>query len=284
MKADEAFGKKVAFGFTSTIAWLVLLVAFLATVLTLTANDVSHVGDTASRIVQHLSKNPATIDSLLSEFKKSADPKTSAEIDKNRAIIDSTIVALANDKDFQNSLAATLNKISEAVMNGSKSVAVDFGPLAAAIADRVNSASKAPVISKNELAKLKPQVLDLSNGSMSISEARTKTRDVTLAWFLWIALLGVLYLLKRWNVLRTAGWQLLSVGCIFLGVVFAAPVIVHSALNNSTTAEYQRALIPEVLKSLTGHTRNFSIFVAVLGLALVLADLFLRNRLRLKAV
>lgn len=284
MTADAALGKKIAFGFTSVLAWLVLFVAFLATALTLTANDVGHAGDTASAIVQHLSKNPATIDSLLSEFEKSADSKTVAQIDKNRAVINSTIAALGDDKVFQNSLASTLNKISQAIMDGSISVTVDLGPLAAAIADKVNAASQTPVISKNQLAKLKPQVLDLSKGSVNISEARTKIKDVTLAWLLWLVFLGVLYLLMQWKVLRTAGWQLLSIGFMFLVAVFAAPVVVRSALNNSTAAEYQKALVPEVLKSLTGPMKILSIIVAVLGLVIVIADQFRRNRLRLRTV
>ena len=94
------------------------------------------------------------------------------------------------------------------MFNGSTSVTADFGSLAAAVADRVNAAAKTPVITKKELAKLKPKVLDLSKNSTNISNARNKVKEVRLAWLLWSILLGVLYLARQWKFLRTAGWQL----------------------------------------------------------------------------
>jgi len=279
MAVDSSFGKKSASAITSTLAWLVLLVAFLATTATLTVNGMSHVGNTASTIVQHLSKNPAAIDSLLNEFRKNADPKTAAEIDKNRAKIDSTIASIGGDKAFQDSLAATLNKISEAILNGSQSVKIDFVPLATAIADKVNVAAKSSIISKKELAKLKPQILDLSKQSKNISHARSEVKEVTVLWLLWLVLLGALYLFKQWKVLGTAGWQLLSVGIIFLALRFAAPFIVHNALNNSAMATFQKDLISEVLKSLTGPMMTLSTVAVLVGLVLVMVDRLLRKRL-----
>ncbi len=139
---------------------------------TMTVDNLSHVGNSAARIVQHLSKNPATVDSLINEFRKDADQKTAAEIDRNQATIESTISSLGDDKVFQDSLASTLNEISEAMLNGSTSVKLDFGPLAAAVADKVNAAAKTAVLTKKELAKLKPKVLDLSKNSSKISNAR----------------------------------------------------------------------------------------------------------------
>lgn len=279
MAADSSFGKKFASAITSVLAWLALLVAFLATTATLTVNGMSHLGNTASTIVQHLSENPATIDSLLNEFKRNADPKTAAEIDKNRAKIVSTIASIGGDKTFQDSLAATLNKISEAILNGENSVKIDFVPLATTIADKVNAAAKSPVISKKELAKLKPQILDLSKQSKNISDARGKIKEVTLIWLLWLVLLGVLYLLKRWKVLGTAGWQLLSVGMIFLALRFAAPFIVHNAVNNFDIAGYQKDLIPEVLRSVTSPMLTLSTIVVSLGLLLMILNRLLRKRL-----
>lgn len=284
MAKDSELGKKSAFALASTLAWLALLVAFLATTATMTVNNMSHVGNTASTIVQHLSKDPATIDSLLDEFKKNADPKTVAEIEKNRTTIETTISSLGGDKAFQDSLADTLNKISEAMLDGAKSVTVDFGPLAAAVADKVNAAAKSPVISKKELAKLKPQVLDLSNQSKNISDARNKLKQVTLAWLFWFVLLGVLYLLKHWKFLRTAGWQLSSVGIIFLTVHFVAPVVVQNVLNNSTMAEYQKELVPEVLKSLTSPMLILSLIVLLVGMTLLVVNHLVRNRLRSKRI
>lgn len=278
MATDSELGRKSAFALASTLAWLALLVAFLATTATMTVNNMSHVGNTASSIVQRLSSDPATIDSLLNEFKKNADPKTVAEIDKNRTTIESTISALGGDKAFQDSLAATLNKISQAILSGSKSVTVDFGPLATAVATKVNEAVKSPVISKKELAKLKPQVLDLSKQSNDISSARDKVKEVTLSWLLWLVLLGVLYLLKRWKFVRTAGWQLFSVGIIFLALRFATPVVLDKVLANSDSPVYQRDLLQEVLTMLFGPMMTLSIIAALVGFALLVGDQLLRSR------
>lgn len=190
---------------------------------TMTVNDLSHVGNATSTIVQHLSKNPATVDSLINEFKKDTNPKTAAEIDRNRAIIESTISSLGGDKVFQDALASTLNKISE---------------------------------------------------------ARSKVKEVTLAWLLWFVLLGVLYLLRQSKFLRTAGWQLFSVGVVFLGAHFAAPVMVHDAINNSDMPGFQKDLLPEVLKSLTKPMMVLSIIGLFGGVVLLVSDQLVRNRLR----
>lgn len=283
MSSDPEQGKRYAFGIASTLAWLTLLVAFVATTATMTIDNLKHVGNSASTIVQHLSNKPATVSSLIEEFQKDADTKTSAEIDKNRATIEKTIASLGGDKAFQDSLAKTLNKISEAIFNGSKNVTVDFGPLAAAVADRVNAASKSPVINKEDLAKIKPKILDLSNGSTNISDARNRIKEVTLAWLLWFVLLGVLYLLRQWKFLRTAGWQLFSVGSIFLGAHFAAPVLVHNAINNSDISGFQKDLLPEILKSLTRPMMVLAVIVLVAGVVLLVIEQLVRNHLLSKA-
>lgn len=280
MAGSSQIGRRFAVGFVSTLAWLALLVAFLATAATMTVNRLSHVGNTASAIISHLSKNPATIDSLLDEFKKNADPQTVAEIDKNRVTIDSTIASLGGDEAFQDSLAATLNKISEAILNGSSSVTVDFGPLAVAIADKVNATSKTQVISNKELAKIRPQTLDLSQKSKNISDARNKIKGVTLTWLLWLVFLGVLYLLIGWKVLRTAGWHLFSIGFVFSIARFGVPVVVDKFLSTSTLPLYQRDLVPQVFNSLTVPIVNLSIVLCLVGLSIAALERLLRERLQ----
>lgn len=277
MAVDSKAGRKPAVTLVSTLSWFALLIAFLATAVTMTVNSMNHVGNTASAIISHLSKNPATIDSLLDEFKKNADPQTVAEIDKNRATIDSTIASLGGDKAFQDSLAATLNKISEAILNGSSAVTVDFGPLAVAIADKVNAASKTQVISKKELAKIKPQTLDLSQQSKNISDSRNKIKEGTLTWLLWLVFLGVLYLLIGWKALRTAGWHLFSIGVVFLMVRFGAPIVMNHFLSGPT---YQRDLVPQVFNSLTAPMLKLSIVVALAGLSITILERLLRERLQ----
>lgn len=278
MASGAQVGKKTLIGFVSTISWIVLLASFLATVALLSVDNLKHVGNSASTIVNQLSKSPSDINSLIDDFKKNADPKTVAEIDKNRAKINETIASLAGSKEFQDSLASTLNKISEAVLNGSSSVQVDFTKLATIVANSVNKASNSVVISKKELAKLKPKTLDLGKQSKVVNNVQTRIDEVMLCWLLWFVLLGVLYLLKRWGVLRTAGWQLFSIGVIFLSIRFGAPIIANHTLANSTLPIYQRDLVPQVLKALTGSLVETSIVACLLGLILIFLDQFHRQR------
>ena len=282
MAADSTLGKKSALAIASTLAWLALLVAFLATAAFLTVNSLSHVGNTASTIVKHLSKNPVTIDSLLNEFKKNADAKTVAEIEKNRDVIDSTIASLGGDKAFQDSLANTLNKISTAILAGSNSVTVNLGPLAVAVADKVNAAAHNSVIDKKELAQLKPQKLDLSKQSKSIADVRNKVKEAMLAWLFWFVFLGVLYLLKRWKFVRTAGWQLLSIGMIFFTLRLVVPVVVRGSLDQSALAIFQKDLIPEVLNSLTRPILILSLAALTVGLLTLVVDALVQRRWRLQ--
>lgn len=282
MASGAQIGRKSLIGLISSLAWLVLLVAFLATAVALSVNNLNHVGNTASSIVNHLSKNQSAINSLLDQFKKNADPKTVSEIDKNRAKIETTIASLGGSKEFQNSLAATLNTISQAILNGSSSVKVDFTKLATLVADKVNEASKSTVINKKELAKLKPQTLDLAKQSKVVVKVRNKIKEVTLAWLLWLVLLGVIFLLKGWKVLRTAGWQLFSIGIVFLLIRYGTPFATNHVLSNSSWPVYQRDLIPQVFNALTGPIVKLAIVVGVGGILLAILDKLLRDRLRVR--
>ncbi len=280
MTTDLSMGKKSAFGIASTLAWLALLVSFLATAATLTINSMDHVGDTASSIVNRLSTNPVAIDSLLNDFRRNADSVTVAEIDKNKSKIESAIASLTGDKIFQKNLASTLNTISQAILNGASSVTVDFGPLATTVAEKVNAISGSPVVSKEDLAKLKPQVIDLSKQAIDFSNVKNRLAEVILVWMIWLLFLGVIYLLRKWKVLRTAGWQLISVGVIFIVIRFVTPIAVDKVFNNSDRPVYQKDLAQEILKTLFGPLLTLSIITAFAGLILVSGDRLLRNRLQ----
>jgi len=280
MAADSTLGKKSALAIASTLAWLALLVAFVATAANITINNLNHVGDTASSIVNRLSTNSVAIDSLLNDFRKNADPKTVAEIDQNRLKIKQAIASLAGDKNFRDSLASMLNKISVAVLNGSETVTVDFGPLATKVADVVNAAAGQPVISKKELAKIRPQEINLSKQARNFSSVRNRIWEVMLAWALWLIFLGVVYLFKKWKILGTAGWQLISIGIIFIAARFLTSIAMGQALENSPSVSYQRDLAQEVLKALFGPIWILSVTMTLAGMVLVAANQFFRNRLR----
>ncbi len=278
MASGAQIGKRSLIGFVSTISWLLLLASFLATAALLSVDNMKHVGNSASSIVNQLSKSQSDVNSLIDDFRKNADPKTLAEIDNNRVKINETIASLGGSKEFQDSLASTLNKISEAILNGSSSVEIDFSKLATIVANAVNKASNSDVISKKELAKLKPKTLNLGKQSKVINSVHSRIVEVMLCWILWLILLGVLYLLKRWKVLRTAGWQLFSIGTIFLLIRYGAPIIANRALTNSTMPIYQRDLIPQVLSAVVGPIVEVSIVACVLGFVLLFLDQLKRQR------
>ena len=277
-------GRKTLIGLVSTLSWLVLLIAVASTAASLTVNSLNHVGTSASILVRDVSQNQGTVNSLIDEFKKNADSKTAAEIDKNRTKIDSTIASLGESKEFQNLLSSTLNQIAQAILNGSSSVKVDFTKIATLIASKVNEAANNTVISVKDLAKIKPQTLDLSKQSKVVVNVHDKIRMIMLAWFLWLILLGVLFLLKGWKVLRTAGWQLFSIGIAFLLIRFGAPIIADNILSNSSWPAYQRDLVPHVFKALTSPLLNLAIITTVIGILLVVLEAFLGKRTNLKKV
>lgn len=282
MASAAQVGKKSLIGFVSTIAWLVLLASFLASVGLMSVDNLKHVGNSASAIVDHLAKNQKDIDSLVDDFKKNADPKTVAQIDHNRAKIEATIASIGDSKEFQNSLAAILNKISAAILNGDSSVQIDFSKLARLAADEVNKASNSVVITKKELAKLKPTTLKLGKQSRTLTNVRDRIREVALAWLLWLILLWVLFLIKGWKILRTAGWQLFSVGGIFLLVRYGIPFITKHILASSTVPLYQRDLVPQIIDALTRYLLLASVLACAVGLVLVFIDIALRKRASLK--
>lgn len=277
--ADSAqVGRKPLIGFVSTFSWLVLLIAVASTAASLTVNSLNHVGNSASVLVRDISQNPSTINSLIDEFKKNADAKTAAEIEKNRSKIDSTIASLGGSKEFENLLSVTLNQISQAILNGSSSVKVDFTKIATVIANRVNEAANSTVISVKDLAKIKPQTLDLSKQSKVVVNVHDKIRMIMLAWILWLLLLGVLFLLKGWKIVRTAGWQLFSIGITFLLIRFGTPIIADNILSNSSWPTYQRDLVPQVFRALTSPLLNLAIITTLVGIVLLILDELLGKR------
>lgn len=282
MASGAQVGRKTLIGFVSAITWLVLLTSFLATAALLSLDNLKHVGNSASSIVNQLSKSQSDVNSLIDDFRKNADPKTITEIDKNRAKINETIASLGGSKEFQDSLASTLNKISEAILNGSSSVEIDFSKLATIVANAVNKASDSVVISKTELAKLTPKTLNLGKQSKVANDVHGRISEVMLCWILWLVLLAVLYLLKRWGVLRTAGWQLFSIGTIFLLIRYGGPIVANHALTNSTMPVYQRDLIPQVLNAVMGPIVEVSIVAFVIGLGLIFFDQSRRQRVTSK--
>lgn len=279
MADGSQVGRRFAIGLVATLAWFSLFIAVASTAAIVSVGTLSHVGTTASKLVKSISEKPATINSMIDEFKKNADPKTAAEIERNRRKIASTISSLGSSKEFQNLLSATLNQISQAILDGSKSVKVDFTKIATLVAGKINDASESTVISQKDLAKIKPQVWDLSKQSGTVISAHNRLREVLLTWILWLIFLGVLYLFIGWRMLRTAGWHLFSIGIFFLLIRFGGPIVVGKIMSDSALPIYQRDLVPQVLSSLTGPIVLLSIVISVSGFLMIILEQLLHGRM-----
>ena len=273
-------GKRVLGGFVASLAWLVLSLALAITAANMIVNSLNHVGESAAGILKQVSADPATLNSLVDEFAKSADPKLAQEIKKNREQIEVTITSLASSQDFRELVTTTLDQISQATISGAPSVAVDFSKIAALIASKVNAASNESVIKQKDLDSIKPTVVDLSKQSKNITDIKDKLRQGLLIWLVWFLLIAVSFLLRGPPVLRTAGLQLASVGLLGLVAKLAAPTLLVQYLPKANMATYQRNVIPEVVSALTSPILTLSIALLVAGLVAITTAIFLSRKKR----
>ncbi len=270
--------KKVLGGFISTLAWLVLSIALVVTAANLIVSNLNHAGESAAGILKQVSADPATLNSLIDEFAKSADSKLSQEIEKNRKQIEETITSLSSSTDFRELLTSTLDQISQAAINGAPSVAVDFSKLANLVASKVNATAKESVIKEKDLASIKPTVIDLSKQSKNITDVKNKLQLGLLIWILWFLLLGVGAMLRGPIVLRTAGFQLASVGAIGLTAKWAAPFLIDKVTASADMAVYQRKVIPEVIIELTSPILTLSFALVLAGLLAIFGSVALSRK------
>lgn len=263
--------KRVLVGILSTLAWTLLLIALLVTSANLIVNNLNHVGDLASTVVKEVSANPKTLDSIIDEFARSADPKVAREIEKNRSRIESTISSLGASSDFQEKISSTLNQIFQAALSGASSVNVDFVPLATLIAEKVNEVADRTVISKKILAEIKPTSIDLSKQSTTVRKAKNLLHQALYIWLLWLVILVGLFLLVGKRIMRIYGAHLISIGAIGLIIRFLAPVLAQRAVISSDGALYAQQIAPRILESFLSPVMTLSIVAVVLGIALILA-------------
>lgn len=200
------------------------------------------------------------------------------EIEKNRAKIESTISSLGASTDFQDANSSTLNQISQGVLSGASSVNVDFAPLATLVAEKVNETAKSTVISKKVLADIKPRSINLSQQSTSITKGNHLLRQTLFIWVIWLALLVGLFLLIGRRIMRIYGAHLVSIGIIGLALRFMAPVLAQKAIASSDSALYVQQIAPKILKTLLSPIMTLSIVALVLGIALIAAGRFIKDR------
>ncbi|MSY47034.1 MAG: hypothetical protein F2643_06355, partial [Actinobacteria bacterium] len=137
--------KKLLVGLLSFLAWILLSLAILCTSATLALNGLAQSGKTTTSILQSVSTTPKAIDSIFTEIVKGADPKVAAELEKNKAEIIKVITSLTGSAEIQGAIATSLDALAQGVLNGDKSVSIDFSKVAGLVAKEINKAAKSTV-------------------------------------------------------------------------------------------------------------------------------------------
>lgn len=271
-------GKRVLVGFLSTLAWPLLLMALFVTSANLIVNNLNHVGDFAATVVKEVSTNPHTLDSLIDEFTKSAEPKLAKEIEKNRARIERTIALLGSSSEFRELISSTLSQISQAALSGASSVEVDFVPLTTLVATKVNEAAKSKVINTKILTDIQPTSIDLSKQSRTITKVKDSLHQALLIWILWLILLIGLFLLIGRRVMQIYGAHLISIGIVGLVLRFLALALAQSSITSAGGVHYVEQVVPKVLETLLSPIMTLSVVALVLGAALIAIGQFVKDR------
>ena len=269
--------KKIAIALVSFVAWIALFLAVLATSLNFAVGALSQSGDTAAAVLAKVSTNQEAITSIYEEIKKNANPKLAAEIEKNKTAITEMITTLSASPDFQAAMAKALNGVAKGVLSGAKSVDIDFSEVAAIAAVQINKAAGAKVITKKDLANLKPKTVDISDKSTVVVNIKNKIHLALLFWVIWIALLVALFFLRRETVIKKAGRQLLSIGIPIIVLKFISPLIV----NKIQAPGYFKDLVPTIANAFTGPVFNFGIMVFLIGAAILIVEKLISRRSKL---
>lgn len=268
LKGVAALLKWILIDFLALLSWLSLLIAVVATSAILTLSSLSHFGDFTSSFMQDSLKDRKSVNMLIDEFEKSADTRTAKQIEKNRVALNQAIESLVTSTEFQNELSQPLNRISEGILAGSESVKVDFSKLATLVAAKVNASAKTKVISKSEVADLKPTLINIKVLSKNYSDIHDNLNILMLACVIWILLFVSLFFLKRHAVLRTAGRQLLSIGIPMTLLTLSTPFAVGFAIKFFSAPSLVTELIPKLVGSLLSPTLILAIVVSLFGIVL----------------
>ncbi|MCX6429296.1 MAG: hypothetical protein NT152_07020 [Actinobacteria bacterium] len=270
--------KKLLVGLLSFLAWILLSLAILCTSATLALNGLAQSGKTTTSILQSVSTTPKAIDSIFTEIVKGADPKVAAELEKNKAEIIKVITSLTGSAEIQGAIATSLDALAQGVLNGDKSVSIDFSKVAGLVAKEINKAAKSTVVNTKDLDILKPKVIDISKESTVISDIRAKLRFGTYAWVLWAFIMSILFYLKRESVLKKAGRQLLSVGLPAIILPSIAPLVIQQF----AIPDYAKDIFPKIAAQITGPALKFGATLSVIGLLFLVVPVVMaryKNRL-----
>ena len=284
LKGAAALLKWILIDFLTLLSWPSLLIAIVASSAILTLSSLSHVGDFTSSFLQDSLKDKKNVNMLIDEFEKTADTRTAKQIEKNRVALNQAIESLVTSTEFQDELAQPLNQISEGIVAGLETVEVDFSKLATLIAAKVNVAGKSKVISKKQIANLKPQVINIKAISKNYSDIHGALNTLMLAWVIWILLFVALFFLKGHSVLRTSGRQLLSIGIPMTLLTLTTPIAVGFVIKFLLATEFLSIpslvteLIPKLIASLISPTLILAIVVFLFGIVLTGTQKYLVQR------
>lgn len=266
--------KKFAVATLSLLVWLSLTLAVLFTSLTLSLNELDQSGDIAVSVLEKISTNEMAISSIFDEIKKSTNPSTRKEFEKNRVPITKAIVTLSSTIEFKDFVATSLNDLSQGLLSGASNVSVDFSKIAPLFVNTINKSAKKTIITKRDLNKFTLKKFDISKQSEVLSKVRSKVHLGLIFWIIWALMLLGFFFLKREALLRILGWNLFSLGLPLVIFKFLTPFIA----GYLPAPAYLRANIPQLVTSIFGPMFIFGITLVTVGGAVLIGRKISSNR------
>jgi|GEM_PF-3814604 len=257
--------KKFAVATLSLLVWLSLTLAILFTSLTLSLNELDQSGDIAVSVLEKISTNETAISSIFDEIKKSTNPSTRKEFEKNRTPITKAIVTLISSIEFKDFVATSLNDLSHGLLSGVSNVSVDFSKIAPLFVNTINESAKKTIITKRDLKKFTLKKFDISKESEVLSKVRSKVHLGLIFWIIWALMLLGFFFLKREALLRITGWHLLSLGLSLVIFKFLTPFFAA----HLPTPAYLKVIIPALVTSIFDSMFIFGITLATVGGAIL---------------
>ena len=262
--------KRFGLGLFTVIAWLSLFVAILGTSVSLAVGQINSAGTIASKTLETLSTDTKTVDDLIDEISKDADPATAKAISENRKEINKTIKSLSASPEFRESLKSALDQLSAGVIAGKQSVNVDFSALARLAANQINSAAKAELVSKKDLASFKPVKMDIHKASNTVSDVKKYAHLSMLFWVAWVLLLLICWRIGSKNIRLKGGRQLLSVGVVVLLIKIIGQGVGLKLVADQDVSVFVSDQISTISSALLGPVQMTGITCGVIGASLML--------------
>lgn len=268
--------KKVAIGLLSFIAWVALVFAVLFTSLNLLFNGLNESGDVAASVLTKISTSDSAISSIFDEIKKSVDPKLAVEFEKKEEAIKEVITTLSASSEFKRAVASSINGVSRGLFSGANNVTIDFSETATLLVNAVNKANGTPIITKKDLSKLTLKTLDISKQSKILTQVQEKLHLGLLFWIVWVLIMLGVFFIKRGVLLKSAGWQLISLGPPLIILRLLSPLLI----NRVSAPAYLKEVLPQLINSLFGPVFILGAAMFILGGVILVVEKRSAGKLR----